>query len=78
MINLHFKIIKHCISCTHVYNILYDQARLKGGANRAIARGPKFWGAHELFFFYFLYENKNFLNYFSYILLILIKTIKII
>ena len=59
----------------------YNQGRLKGGANRAIARCPKFWGAHELFetsFFYYLYEQKNFLNYFSYILLILIKKIKII
>ena len=25
------------------------QGRLKGGANRAIARGPTFWGAHKLF-----------------------------
>ena len=43
------------------------QGRLKGGANRAIARGPKFWGAHELFekfFFYYLYEKKNFLTIF--------------
>ena len=41
--------------------------RLKGGANRAIARGPKFWGAHELFekfFFYYLYEKKNFFTIF--------------
>ena len=54
------------------------QGRLKGGggANRAIARGPKFWGAHELFETF--YEKKNVLNYFSYILLILIKKIKII
>ena len=57
------------------------QGRLKGGANRAIARGPRFWGAHELFekfFFYYLYEKKKCLNYFSYILLILIQNIKII
>ena len=58
----------------------YTQGRLKGGANWAIARGPKFWGAHgffEKFFFYYLYEKKKFLNYFSYILLILITKIKI-
>ena len=40
---------------------MYTQGRLKGGANRAIARGPTFWGAHELFskhFFYYLYTKK--------------------
>ena len=34
------------------------------GANRAIARGPTFWGAHELFekhLVYYLYK-KNILN----------------
>ena len=49
----------------------HAQGRLKGGANRAIARGPKFWGAHELFetfFFYYLYENKNFLTIFLYVI----------
>ena len=46
---------------------MYIQGRLKGGANRAIARGPKFWGAHELFekFFFTIYmKNKNFLTIF--------------
>ena len=46
--------------------IYRPQGRLKGGgANRAIARGPKFWGAHELFEkkkFYYLYEKKMFLT----------------
>ena len=49
--------------CTY----MYIQGRLKGGANRAIARGPKFWGVHELFekFFFTIYmKNKNFLTIF--------------
>ena len=38
----------------------YHQGRLKGGANRAIARGPTFWGAHELFenIFFTIYLKK--------------------
>ena len=36
--------------CTRNMNsATYIQGRLKEGANRAIARGPKFWGAHEIF-----------------------------
>ena len=45
--------------------VIYIQGRLKGGgANRAIARGPTFWGAHELFenIFFTIYLKKNCLN----------------
>ena len=53
----------HCMHCT--------QGRLKGGANRAIARVPTFWGAHELFekFFVTIYIKKIFLTvFFLYII----------
>ena len=56
------------------------RAGLRGGKS-GNCPGPQMLGAHELFetfFFYYLYEKKNCLNYFSYILLILIKKIKII
>ena len=46
-------IINNCEGCA--------QGRLKGGANRAIARGSKCWVAHELFekFFFTIYMKKK-------------------
>ena len=66
----------HNDSNTILYSSMVTRAGLRG-----VGKSGKFWGAHELFetfFFYYLYVQKNVLNYFSYILLIIIKKIKII
>ena len=52
-----FKLFQVVMVQTRI-ELLSGPAQGGGGANRAIARGPTFWGAHKLF---------------SYILLILIK-----
>ena len=33
----------------YLYPIYIGRAGSRGGGNRAIARGPTFWGAHKLF-----------------------------
>ena len=53
-----------------IYHIV-TRAGLRGGANRAIARGPTFLGAHELFenILFTIYQKKNFLTvFFLYII----------
>ena len=63
----------------HTY-IYTPRAGLRGGQIGQLPGAPNFGGPMNYLrhFFYYLYEKKNFLNYFSYILLILIKKIKII